>query len=128
MNCDSCLKLNPIPDCIDSDAFLLTGLTFPDFLNDVLMIRITNTATGHVDNFPELIDGSGAITGGFDIGSIYPLMNHYYKMEFLVQGAPANFILTNPDSTTSEGCCAEFYATDLTASDSWPLSDQRCAV
>lgn len=128
MNCDNCVKLNPLPACIDSDVFLLTGLTFPDFLNDVLIIRITDMATGRVENFPELIDGTGVINGGFDIASIFPLMQHYYKIEFLVSGAPANFLLTNPDGSESTGCCAEFFATDLTASDSWPLSDQTCAV
>lgn len=126
MTCNTCLKINPLPSCIDTDEFYLTGITFPDYVNEVIIIRITDTATGRVDNMPILTDGSGAIVDGFEVSTLYPLMQHWYKIEFIAQGSPANFLLTNPDATESTGCCMEFFATDLTASDNWPLSSLEC--
>lgn len=128
MNCTTCIKLNPLPTCTDTEGFDLSGLTFPDYIGEVIMARFKDSATGRVENLPLVINGSGEVTGGFDIASIMPLMNHWYKIEFFHGSVPANFILTNPDATTETGCCLEFEAVDLTASDGWELTSQGCAV
>lgn len=128
MNCNTCIKLNPLPTCIDSEGFVLTGLTFPNYIGEIIMARFKDSATERVENIPLLINGSGEVTDGFDIASIMPLMNHWYKIEFFHSSTPANFVLTNPDTTAEEGCCLEFEAVDLTASDDWELTSQECAV
>ncbi len=129
MNCTTCIKLNAIPECIDSDAFELTGLTFPDHLGDVIVATFTNTATNRRDYLPLVINGSGQVTGGFDVAAIYPLMSHWYKLEFIKDGVPVSFTLTNPDTTTEEGCCLEFTTMEgYTGTDEWVLSSTVCAV
>ena len=76
MNCTTCIKLNPLPTCIDTDAFDLAGLTFPDYTGEVIMARFKDSATGRVENLPLVINGSGEVKGGFYIDFIMRLMNY----------------------------------------------------
>lgn len=128
MNCNSCIKINAIPSCIDSVAFRLQGITLPGSPDEVVVVRITDTATGQTTTLPVVTNGGGIITLGLDVAAIYPLMDHWYKMEFLVDGSPAKLLLTNPDATEVEGCCIEFTTFDYTATEQWQLSNIRCAV
>ncbi len=129
MNCDHCIKLNPLPSCISTLTFLINGITFPDYLSEIIIAKFTNTATGAKYYLPLLTNGAGEITGGFDVATIYPLMSHWYKLEFQFEGTPANFLLTNPDNTTEEGCCLEFTVNEgQEGATEWNLSSTVCAA
>lgn len=128
-SCNDCKKLNDIPACIDSDAFLLLGITFPDFDTETITGLFTNVSTSRSRPFDIDVDGSGEPE--IDIAQFFPLTaNHVYKIEFIASnGTPANYTITNPDETTETGCCVEFSVIDhLTASDEWEVSTQGCAV
>lgn len=122
MNCNDCIRVNPLPSCIDTDeVMLLTGLTFPDNAGEDILLKLTNTATRRVQYI--------TITEGdpIDITDFFPLMNHYYKIEFSVNGVPVRATLTNPAATTSSGCCIEFFADETTwTGGEFILSDTNC--
>jgi hypothetical protein len=128
-NCNQCVKLNTIPGCIDSDEFILENLTFPDFNSMTLTGIFVDVATGRADNFDIDVDGAGLPT--IDIAPFYALSDsHPYQIKFISEdGTPANFLLTNPDATTEQGCCIEFGVyPGLIASDTWELSSQTCTA
>lgn len=103
MNCKECVKINPLPSCLGDDAtFEINNLTFPDYTGEELTVVITDTATQRVSCVAGIADDV------IDITDIYPLMQHYYEIKFLVDGVQASFIIANPDGTFSEGCCLEF--------------------
>jgi hypothetical protein len=130
MNCDSCIKLNPLPACISTETFILSGLTFPNHMSEFINVKFTDTATGRTNYFIILIDGTGEIVGGgMDVADYMPLMNHWYTLHFSIDGSPADFLLTNPDNTEATGCCLEFTVYDgLLGADGWELTSQECAV
>jgi hypothetical protein len=103
---------------------ILTGITFPNNPGAEIVMKITNTATRQVWYV--------LFTVGEDISiaSIYPLMQHWYKLEFFTSGAPVQFLLTNPDSTTVEGCCIEFIPNEGQEWDSaeFSVSTTNCVV
>jgi len=128
MSCNTCIKANPIPACIDSDEFLLEGLTFPDYMGQVLKARFKDVATSRVKYFDVLVDAGGVPT--IDMVDQFPLADHPFTLQFLTQtGIIANFTLTNPDDTTELGCCIDFGVyKELTGSDSWELSSTVCTT
>lgn len=130
MSCNQCIKLNPVPSCANSDEFLLSGISFPDYPNSEVKVIYSDQATDRTTYITINTDGSGQIVeGGIDIALLMPLMNHWFEVGFFIDGVPANFVLTNPDATTEIGCCIEFTTFDgLTASDGWDLTSQECAV
>ena len=130
MNCDSCLLINSIPSCTDSAEFLLTGITFPNNVSSDITIRFKDLATNRIEYIEITTNGTGEIVGGgIDLQPFMPLMQHYYSIEFLAGAEPVSALLTNPDDTTTEQCCFQFYVYEgLTASDEWPLSSEGCAV
>jgi len=127
-NCNTCVSVNPIPGCIDTDEFLVGGITFPEFTDQTLTASFKDEATGRVTYIQFDVDNTGEIE--LDIAELYPLSDHPYSVKFLTsEGVPANFILTNPDTTTAEGCCIDFSALpELMGSDDFFLSSQGCAV
>lgn len=130
MNCNSCLKINPLPECIDTEEFQLFGLTFPDYLGQTIVAIFRDVATNKKHYFNLEIDGSGEIAS-FDVASLFPLENHTFEISFVTQssGSPANFTLTNEDLTTREGCCLEFNVNvGMTGSDGFFLSTLECAA
>lgn len=103
MNCETCVKINPVPGCLGNGAsFTIDNITLPDFSGQTVQMILTDTATERKSylNFTE--GGTIALT------SFFPFMQHVYKIEFTVDGVEAGFTLTNPDLTTVTGCCIEF--------------------
>ena len=132
MNCNTCIKINAIPSCINSDEFLLTGITFPDNVNSDISVRFRDSATGRVEYIYISTDADGDIVqDGIDLAPFYPLMAHWYELSFFEasSGSPAKALLTNPDDSEATGCCMEFYTYEgLTGSNEWELSSEGCAV
>jgi hypothetical protein len=132
MNCNSCIKINSIPACIDSEVYKLTGLTFPDHVNANISVRLRDSATGRVEYIYITTDADGDIVqDGIDLAPFYPLMNHYFELRFFdgASGSPIDFLLTNPDESEVTGCCIEFIPYDgLTGSESWAMSTEGCTV
>lgn len=110
MNCQECVKINQLPECIDSEAYnpyYLDGLIFDDQETNMIA-KLINVATNKTQQIEFVTDSDGEAI--LDITDIFPLMNHVYKMEFTNQqtGNPEHFTITNADSTTSTGCCIQF--------------------
>lgn len=107
MSCNTCVKINPLPECLASGQdLILTGLTVADN-EDVGYISLTDIATGRKDYLPFTEVGDTAIE--IELTDFMPLMDHPYEIVLLGQSMEAiPFTLTNPDSTTEEGCCLEF--------------------
>ena len=110
MNCTQPVRINPLPECIESleyNPFYLQGMIFTD--NDTDMIaKVRDEATGktvYID-FTTDNDGEGLV----DITALFPLMNHVYTISFVNRetGNPEQFTVTNADSSTSTGCSIEF--------------------
>lgn len=110
MNCDPCVKINPLPECIESEAYnpyYMEGLRFVD--TDTNMIaKVMNVATGKPTYIDFTTDEDGDAI--LDIVQLFPLLNHVYEIHFVNSetGNPEQFTITNADSTTSTGCCLEF--------------------
>lgn len=110
MNCDPCVKINPLPECIESEAYnpyYMEGLRFVD--TDTNMIaNVRNVATDFSKDIDFITDEDG--DAFIDIASVYPVLDHVYEMHFTntETGNPSQFTITNADSTTSTGCCLEF--------------------
>ena len=109
-NCNECVKINPLPECIESEAynpFYMEGLVFADADTDMIA-KVRNTGTTKVIYIPFSTDGDRLPL--LDITEIFPLMNHVYTIDFVNKetGNPGAFTITNVDGTTSEGCCIEF--------------------
>lgn len=125
MNCTTCLKINSLPDCLGPYASMtLLGLSFPSYTGEDIVMKVTNTATRQVWYVPFVESES------IDLDTVYPLMQHYYKLEFFVSGVQIPFVMTNPDDTEVDGCCIEFIpleAYEQTGSE-WPLSTTNCVV
>jgi len=103
MNCNSCEKINPLPAClIGYGTMELSNITFPTASGEDLLLTVTDTATGKAEYFEFVGDQV------IDITDLYPLMQHYYKLEFTDAGVPVEFLISNPDGTFAEGCCIEF--------------------
>lgn len=132
MNCNQCVKINPLPECIDSEAYnpyYLDGLVFAD--SDTNMVaRLTDIATNKSRDIDFVTDETGEAI--LEITDIFPLMNHVYVMEFtnLETGNPEHFTITNADSTTSTGCCIEFQIAQgrFDNNNNMTASTQVCAV
>jgi hypothetical protein len=107
MSCKTCVKINPIPECLETgEELILTGISVVD--NSVVdHIILKDEATGRTIYVTFEIAGSTEIK--IDLTGFLPLMNHPYKFwlfDQYLQIVP--FALTNPDATTVEGCCIEF--------------------
>lgn len=110
MNCDSCVKINPLPECVATEVYnpyYIEGLRFQDTSTDMIA-KLKDVATGRMTYIPFTTDSDGDAI--LDVTDIFPLMNHTYTMEFVNQetGNPEYFTITNADTTTSSGCCIEF--------------------
>lgn len=110
MNCDNCVKINPLPECIESEVYnpyYLEGMTFTDADTD-MVAKIQNLATRKMDYvyFTTEPDGYAYI----DITNLFPLMDHPYEIRFTNKetGNPEDFTITNADGTESTGCCLQF--------------------
>jgi len=103
MSCESCVKINPLPACIAQYTdFLITNISFPNNVGDDILAKLTDLATGRV-SYTLFEEGTE-----LDLSSEFPFMDHFFKLEFSVNGVPAIFTITNPDATQVEGCCIEF--------------------
>ncbi len=108
--CNPCIKINPLPECINSEAYnpyYFDGLTFTDIETN-MYVKLMNVATGNLVYIDFITDDVGLPI--LEIQDLFPLMDHVYTMEFFNKetGNPANFTITNLDSTTSTGCCLTF--------------------
>lgn len=91
MACDTCIKINPLPECLaDEAAMTLTGITF---IGTVATVLITDTATGRNTAFDTL-----------EITDLFPLMNHTYEMQFFDENLEKLSFTINGE----DGCCIEF--------------------
>jgi hypothetical protein len=107
MSCKTCVKINPIPECLETgEELILTGISVVD--NSVVdHIILKDEATGRTIYVTFEIAGSTEIK--IDLTGFLPLMNHPYEIRLLgasMESLP--FTLTNTDNTTVEGCCIEF--------------------
>lgn len=109
MNCSPCVKINPLPECIEDayNPYYMEGLVFVD-VDTNMIAKVLNVATRkmvYID-FETDADGDALI----DLTSLFPLLNHVYEINFVnaETGNPEQFTITNADSTTSTGCCLEF--------------------
>ena len=132
MNCDTCVKILPLPECIEGIAYnpyYLEGLTFTD--TDTNMIaKVRDMATGKMEYIEFETDSGGDAV--IDLFVMFPLMDHVYTIEFVnaETGNPEDFTITNADSTTSVGCCIEF-GVSVGQTDNngfFTVSSQGCAV
>ncbi len=107
MPCNTCLKINPIPECLaDGEELKLYGLTVEDN-NDVFLVMLKDVATGRTEQADFSKSGSTEII--IDLTSLMPLMNHPYEIRLLNESMEVIlFTLTNPDSSAETGCCLEF--------------------
>lgn len=110
MNCTASVRINPLPECIESVAYnpyYLEGLVFDD-ADTNMIAKVKNIATGKVIYIDFVTDEDG--TALIDINELFPLMDHVYVIEFVNQesGNPETFTITNADGTTSTGCSIEF--------------------
>ena len=109
-NCNACIKINPLPECITSEAYnpyYMEGLNFTD-ADTNMVAKVKDVATGKVVYIDFLTDGDGDAV--IDLYELFPLMDHTYTIDFFntETGNPETFVITNADSTTSTGCCVEF--------------------
>lgn len=134
MNCNACVKINPVPSCLDGQApysyFYLTDIVFDESDTD-MFARIRNTATGRIVyyRFTTEPDGEGLI----DIYEILPLMeNQYYEVKFFNESTnqPASFTITNSDDSEETGCCIEFESHDGLETDDnyYRVSTKLCSI
>jgi hypothetical protein len=103
----------------------LTGISFPNNTGDDLILILTDLAMDRVGYF-DFTDGDP-----IDITDAYPLMQHYYKIQFATdQMLPVEFVITNPDATEVTACCMEFIPSDgLTwAGAEYSISTTRCST
>jgi len=131
-NCNTCIKIHNLPECIEVDAYseyFLVGLVFTEVLTDMIA-RVRNTSTGKVTYIEFTTDADG--NADIDIAGLFPLMNHTYEVKFLMKGTPdpMDFTITNTDATTSTGCCIEFNVNigQTDDNDQFVVSSQNCAV
>lgn len=125
MNCNSCTKINPLPSCLSGYGTMeLSNITFPGNSGEDLYLSVTDTATGHITFIAIVADDP------IDISDLYPLMQHYYKLEFTKDGVPIDFLIENPDGTFVEGCCIEFIPSEGLnwVGAEYVVSTTQCAV
>lgn len=130
MSCSTCIKVNPIPACLDSGSseYILGGITFPDNADDTINVRLKDLATGRKDFFQVDVDVDSV--PALDIADYFPFDDHPYSLSFYnLDGSPTRFVITNPDLTTSEGCCFDFTTHQgLTGEEVWVLTTSGCEV
>jgi hypothetical protein len=107
MSCNTCVKINPLPECLeDTQDLILTGISVVDN-DDVGYITLKDVATGRIEYLP--FEEVGATEIDIEMTDFMPIMDHPYEIRLLgpdMETLP--FTLTNPDLTTEEGCCLEF--------------------
>lgn len=131
MNCNQCVKINNAPQCIETGVYSmywLEGLVFTS-LNTLMVAKLRNTATGRT--LYEFFETDEFGEGDIEISDLWPLMDHVYEISFLnrTHGFPEHFTITNPDGTTSSGCCIEFKVNmgQTDTNDFFDVSNQGCA-
>lgn len=130
-NCERCIKINPLPECIEDayNPYYMEGLVFDD--TDTNMIaKVLNVATRKMVYIDFSTDEDGDVL--LDLTSLFPLLNHVYEINFVnaETGNPEQFTITNADSTTSTGCCLEFGINQgqVDTNGFFVASTQECAV
>lgn len=114
MNCKNCIKVNPLPKCVETDGVILIGgIVLSTALNSEVFALLHNYSSDHTTMWNATIDGVGVIVGtnglpttGLDITDAYDLMNHHYKLEFLDKITMESLEITIDDQV---GCCIDFY-------------------
>ena len=132
MNCDPPVRINPLPECIESEAYnpyYMEGLNFAD-ADTAMIAKVRDVATGKMVYIDFETDEDGIAQ--VDINSLFPLLNHVYEIKFVNKetGNPENFTITNVDTTTSTGCCLEF-TVNMGMIDNngfFEVTSQQCAV
>lgn len=132
MNCSPCVKILPLPECIDATAYspyYMEGLVFED-TDTFIVAKVRDVATGKMTYITFETDDQG--DAAIDLTELFPLLDHVYTIEFVNRetGNPSMFTITNADSTTSTGCCIEF-GVNIGQTDengSVTVSTQECAV
>lgn len=129
MSCQTCVKINPIPECLaEGEELKLSGITVAEN-DDVFLVMLKDVATGRTEQAEFSEAANEAIV--IDLTSLMPLMNHPYEIRILNSSMETlPFTLTNPDSTTEQGCCIEFNIEKSLVWDGRPLelSSKTCAV
>lgn len=132
MNCNLCVKINPLPECINPEAYnpyYMEGLQFAD-ADTNMIAKVLNVATRKMTYIDFTTDSDGFAL--LDIAELFPLMDHVYEINFVNKetGNPESFTITNADSTTSEGCCLEFQVNMGLTDDNgfFEVSSQGCQV
>lgn len=128
MSCSTCIKVNPVPACSDSDTFNLTGITFPNNVDDTINVVFLDIGTGREILFQADVDGSGI--PDLNIKQFQPLDDRWYRLTFYnLDGSPATATVTNPDLTTDTGCCVEFKTHQgMVGETEWILTTSGCEV
>lgn len=109
-NCNANVKILPLPECIELDAYnpyYMEGLVFDDAeTNMIAKVKDVATAKMTYISFTTDIDGDALL----DIYDLFPLMDHVYTIEFVNQetGNPSTFVITNADGSTCTGCSIQF--------------------
>lgn len=113
MNCINCIKVNPLPKCLEpSGQILVTGINIPTYLNSEIFVVLHNYSsdntifwTATTDSNGDIIETDGVPTNGLDISEAYDLMNHHYKFKFMDK-LTLETIEVVVDGQT--GCCIDF--------------------
>lgn len=113
MNCQNCIKVNPLPKCLEpSGQILVTGINIPTYLNSEIFVVLHNYSsdstimwTATTDGNGDIIETDGVPTNGLDISEAYDLMNHHYKFKFMDK-LTLETIEVVVDGQT--GCCIDF--------------------
>lgn len=122
MNCQECIKINPLPRCIDpGDDMLLENVVFENNPDDEIRAILEDIATGRKDSFlittdanGEVVETYGEASDGINLKEYYNLMDHPYKLSFLDTETSQPIEATVDES---KGCCIEFNTIQIADND-----------
>jgi hypothetical protein len=114
MNCKNCIKVNPLPKCVETDGvIIIDNILLTTALNTEVFALLHNYSSDATTMWNATIDGTGNIietngvaTSGLDITDAYDLMNHHYSLEFLDKITMESLEITIDGQV---GCCIDFF-------------------
>jgi len=112
MYCKSCLKVNPLPRCVEPGGeIILTGITFPNDVSTNLYAILWDISNNRqnlfnitVDGLGEIIETDGVASTGLNLTDAYNLMGHSYELEFTNLNLES--VTATIDGTNT--CCIKF--------------------
>jgi len=112
MYCKDCIKVNPLPRCVEQgEEIILTGITFPNNFSSNLYAILWDISNNRqtlwtitIDINGEIIETDGVASTGLNITDAYNLMGHSYELEFTTLDLESVTVVIDGET----GCCAKF--------------------